>query len=203
MCRVSLVASTMLLLHGLRCSCATSPMWSREEAKISRKSIRVPHGATILPRLSTSICDNLLSKNNLKNSGHDMVAHRILCVWFCGPRKYRFFGSQSCSIRDGLRYFVGSCIRYFVSRADFDLFVRFENTASCMNARRHDGSRVLCLLACVVALRSARTWFAALCRADCAVLCCAVLAVDARRQHSRIHEKGPQKQKIGKRKLFP
>ena len=26
MCRVSLVASTMLLLHGLRCSGATSPM---------------------------------------------------------------------------------------------------------------------------------------------------------------------------------
>ena len=61
MCRVSLVASSMLLLHGLRCSGATSPMWSREEAKISRKRFRVPHGATILPLLSTNICDNLLS----------------------------------------------------------------------------------------------------------------------------------------------
>ena len=100
MCRVSLVAIPMLL-HGQRCSGATSPMQSREEARISRKRFRVPHGATILPLLSGSICDSLLSKNNLKNSGHDKVVDRILCVWFCGPKKSRFFGSQSCPVRDG------------------------------------------------------------------------------------------------------
>ena len=54
MCRVSLVASTMLLRHGLRCSGATHPMESREEATISRKSFRVPHGTNILSLLSTS-----------------------------------------------------------------------------------------------------------------------------------------------------
>ena len=39
----------------------------------------------------------------------------------------------------------------YVGRADFDFFVRFDNTASCTNAR-NDGSSQLCLLACVVAL---------------------------------------------------
>ena len=87
-CRVSLVASTALLLHGLRCS-ATSPM-SREEAKISRKRFRVPHGATILPLLSTSIRDNLLSKNNLKNSGHDKVVDRILWSGFAARKSIDF-----------------------------------------------------------------------------------------------------------------
>ena len=57
-------------------------------------------------------------------------------------------------------------------RVDYDFFVRFENAASCINARRHAGSRQLCLLACIVALWSARACFAALCRADCASLCC-------------------------------
>ena len=36
--------------------------------------------------------------------------------------------------------------------ADFDFFVRFENTASCIYARRHAGASRLRLLACVVAL---------------------------------------------------
>ena len=91
MCCVSLFASTMLLLHGLRCSGATSSMQSREEANISRKRFRVPHGAAILPLLT--ICENLLSKNSMKNSGHDKVVDRIICVWLCGPKKSRFFGS--------------------------------------------------------------------------------------------------------------
>ena len=56
--------------------------------------------ATILPLLS--ICETLLSKNNMKDSGHDKVVDRIIAVWFCGPKKYRFFGSQKRSIRNGL-----------------------------------------------------------------------------------------------------
>ena len=40
----------------------------------------------------------------------------------------------------------------FVGRADFDFFVRFENTASYIYARRHAGASQLRLLACVVAL---------------------------------------------------
>ena len=62
-------------------------MQFKEEAKISRKRFRVPHGATILPLLSASICDNLLSNNNLKKSGHDKVVDRILRVWFRVPKK--------------------------------------------------------------------------------------------------------------------
>ena len=60
----------------------------------------------------------------------------------------------------------------FLGRADFDFFVRFEDTESWINARRHAGSSQLCLLACVVALWSARTYFAA-CAGwlRCAVLC--------------------------------
>ena len=50
----------------------------------------------------------------------------------------------------------------FVGRADVDLYVHFENTASCICARRHAGVSQLRLLACVVALRSARS-FAACC----------------------------------------
>ena len=51
-------------------------------------------------------------------------------------------------------------IVYFVSRADFDLFVRFENSACCINARH-----VLALAnsICLIALS----------RADCVGLCCA------------------------------
>ena len=48
-----------------------APCSPGRKLKISRKRFRVPHGATILPLLSTSICDNFLSKNNQKNSGHD------------------------------------------------------------------------------------------------------------------------------------
>ena len=43
-------------------------------------------------------------------------------------------------------------LNFFVGQAEFDFFVRFENTASCINARRHAGSSQLCLLACVGAL---------------------------------------------------
>ena len=35
----------------------------------------------------------------------------------------------------------------FVDRAAFDFLPRFEKTGSCINARRHAGSRQLCLLA--------------------------------------------------------
>ena len=38
-----------------------------------------------------------------------------------------------------------------VGRADFDFFVRFENTASCVNARWHAGSSQLRALVCLVA----------------------------------------------------
>ena len=50
--------------------------------------------------------------------------------------------------------------------------LRFENEANRKNARRHPNCRQLCLLACVVTLWSARTCFPALCRTDCALLCC-------------------------------
>ena len=88
MCRASHVASILLLLHGLRCSGATSP---RDEAHSlgSAFAYRIPHGATILPLLS--ICENLLSKKNPKNSGHDKVVDQIMCVWCCGPKKPPIF----------------------------------------------------------------------------------------------------------------
>ena len=40
---------------------------------------------------------------------------------------------------------------HVVGRADFDFFVRFENTASCVNARWHAGSSQLRALVCLVA----------------------------------------------------
>ena len=54
-------------------------------------------------------------------------------------------------------------LHIFVGRADFDFFVRFDNTASCINDRHAGSSQLcqLCLLAFVVAVRSARTCFAA------------------------------------------
>ena len=85
----------------------------------------------------------------------------------------------------------------FVGRADCGVFVRFENTAGCLNARR-TGSHQLRLLPCVFALWSGRTCFWLLCAGlmGCAVLCYDVLAVDARRQHARRYKKkAPQKQK--------
>ena len=52
--------------------------------------------------------------------------------------------------------------------AELGLFVRFENAASCINAR-HAGSRRLCLLAL---WRSDRQCLVCcLCRTDCAALC--------------------------------
>ena len=119
-------------------------MQSREEEKISGKRSRVPHGATILPLLRTSICDNLLSKNNLKNSGHDKVVDRILCVWFCGPKKSRFFGSQSCSIRDGLTWkkykqnkttTIGKSVAYGCKRETSARTVKYENKCSLLEHR--------------------------------------------------------------------
>ena len=82
-----------------------------------------------------------------------------------------------------------SCI--FVGRADLDFSVRSEDTANCINARRHAGSRQLlsAFLRCRALMDTYNTFFAALCRADCAALCCAVLAVDARRHHARTYKK--------------
>ena len=42
-------------------------------------------------------------------------------------------------------------ILFFVD-GQISIFVRLENTASCVNARRHSVSRYLCLIACVVVL---------------------------------------------------
>ena len=42
------------------------------------------------------------AKTGLEISGHDKVVDRILCVWFCGPKKTFVFGSQKRSIREGL-----------------------------------------------------------------------------------------------------
>ena len=75
-----------------------------------------------------------------------------------------------------------------IGREGFDFTVRLESTAICINARRRAGSRQLCPLACIVALRSARTCNAAVCRADSSATRCAVLAVDARRQHARTYK---------------
>ena len=104
--------------------------------------------------------------------------------------------------------FVSGRSYIFVGRAHFDFFIHFENAASSINARRHAGSRKLCLLACVVALWSARTWFAALCRIDCAMLCCACDTVADARRHAHMYivylkkaHKNKHK-KYGKRRLF-
>ena len=61
---------------------------------------------------------------------------------------------------------------FIAGRISVSLVLKTQRVA---NARRHAGSRQLRLLACVFALRSACTYFAALCMSDCAVLCCAVL----------------------------
>ena len=68
---------------------------------------------------------------------------------------------------------------YFVGRADLDVFVRFENTASCINAGRRAGSGQLCLLACVVTQlsRSDRHVLALLLCAGLIALCGAVLCL--------------------------
>ena len=68
--------------------------------------------------------------------------------------------------------FVTRCV-FFVGRADFDFFLRLENTASFINARRHAGSSQLCLLALS---RSDRR--------SLALLCCAVLAEQRKQQNS-------------------
>ena len=68
----------------------------------------------------------------------------------------------------------GACI--FVGRGDFGFFVRFESTASCINARRRAGPRRFCRLpACwrCRALVGTYLLFAAFCGTDCAVPCCA------------------------------
>ena len=37
--------------------------------------------------LSTSICDKLLSIKQSENSSRDQVVDRVMCVWFCDPKK--------------------------------------------------------------------------------------------------------------------
>ena len=65
-------------------------------------------------------------------------------------------------------------IHIYVGRADFDFFIRL-SIRRAVNARRHAGSRDLCLLACVVALWSARICFTYCFVQGC--LRCAVLCV--------------------------
>ena len=90
-------------------------MQSREEEKISGKRFRVPHGATILPLLSTSICDNLLSKNNLKNLGHDKGCRSNSVRLFCDPKKnVRFRLSKLFHKRWPILLTVCSFSRFFL-----------------------------------------------------------------------------------------
>ena len=80
-------------------------------------------------------------------------------------------------------------------------FLRFENAASCIT-KMLENMRTLansCLLACVVALWSARTLFAALCGADCAVLCSPYCRCSTTTARACI-KKGPQKQNKKKEK---
>ena len=118
-CRFSLVASTIPLLHGLRCSDAPVRRALCSSGR-KRKSIGSAFAYRMVLPSSRCVCENLLSKNNLKSSGHDRIVDRILCVWFCGPKKARFFGSRKRSIRDGLivkkngtRYLVPGSNTYY------------------------------------------------------------------------------------------
>ena len=77
-------------------------------------------------------------------------------------RTERKSNAQATSHRQSC--FVTRCV-FFVGRADFDFFLRLENTASFINARRHAGSSQLCLLALS---RSDRR--------SLALLCCPLLA---------------------------
>ena len=57
---------------------------------LSRTAWCYYHPPAVEYQCSTSkyvITCSLLSKNNLKKSGHDIVVDRILCVRFCGPKK--------------------------------------------------------------------------------------------------------------------
>ena len=67
---------------------------------------------------------------------------------------------------------VGSCI-FFVGRTDFDFFVRFENSACCIDARRHVLAPVnyVCLLA--LSHSDRHILALGLCRAGGALLWCA------------------------------
>ena len=72
-----------------------------------------------------------------------------------------------------LRASLTSCFWLYIVLARQILISSLVSRTQAADARRHAGSRQLCLLACVVTLWSARTCFAALCMADCAaVLCC-------------------------------
>ena len=82
---------------------------------------------------------------------------------------------------------------FFAGRVDLDVFVRFDNTANCVNAGRHADSSQLGLPACVVALLSARTCLTALSRTG--GLCCDVPVVDARRHAVAYQKNAPQDQK--------
>ena len=89
----------------------------------------------------------------------------------------------------------------YFCRADFDFFARFQDAASCINARRHASSRQLWLLACVVALWPARTCFADFGRANCALLCCVCgRCLTTTCSYIIINEEGHKKQKVWKKK---
>ena len=104
MCRVSLVGSTILLLHGLRCSGATGPMCPGRKRKSLGSAFAYRMVLyTILPLLGTSICDNVLSQNNLKTRAMIRLSTEFCTSGLAARKKMFVFGSQSCSIRDGLR----------------------------------------------------------------------------------------------------
>ena len=83
-------------------------------------------------------------------------------------------------------------------RVDLDVPVL---SASCVNARRYARSRQLRLLACVVALWSARTCFAALWKANCGLLCLVCGRCSAT-TCSNTRKKGPQKQTLGEKAIL-
>ena len=92
-------------------------------------------------------------------------------------------------------------VAVYFCRVDSDFFVRFENTAKRTNARRYatvSSYRQLCLLACAVALWSARTCLAVLCRANCAFLLecvCGRCSTTTCSYIPGIFKKGPRKQR--------
>ena len=94
----------------------------------------------------------------------------------------------------------------FVSASIFVKAGQVSNFSFVLRTQRADKCSTTCWLsptlsACLRCRAMVGTYFGALCRADCALLC-AVYAVVARRQYARSLRKGPRKQKFGKRRLL-
>ena len=88
---------------------------------------------------------------------------------------------------------------HVVGRADFDLFVRFENTASCRNARRHAGSRQL-LSACLRCRFLIGAYL--LCRlCGLVALCCPLLRCACGAKKAKKFRKVPPHKKCSRRQL--